>query len=181
MRWSSSSALTGRGAARQRAFQIRAVEILAERLRAHAEERLIVGERVGADQVYAAEAARVVERQKPPLLRFEQEVVVGADRVRLDPPAPRHAQVEDHRVAAIGVDQAIFGTAPERGDARPGQPLAQVVGEGPAKVRAAGLDGGEPAPLQHGTKTAHGGLDFGKLGHVDEDIGRLPQSPPRSC
>ena len=43
------------------------------------------------------------------LARFEQ--ARGKLRVcrRIDPPAPRHAEVKDHRVAAIGVDQAIFG------------------------------------------------------------------------
>ena len=38
---------------------------------------------------------------------------------RIDPPAPRHAEVEDHRVAAVGVDQAIFGAPAKPGHPRP--------------------------------------------------------------
>ena len=35
-----------------------------------------------------------------------------------------------------------------------------------AQVRAAGLDGGEPAAFEHGAQAADGGLDFGKFWHV---------------
>ena len=53
----------------------------------------------------------------------------------IDPPAPRHAEVEDQRVAAVGVDQPIFGAPAEPGDPRPGQPLAKVDRETPGAGR----------------------------------------------
>ena len=53
----------------------------------------------------------------------------------IDPPASRHAEMEDHRVAAVGLDQPIFGAPAEPGDARAGQPLAQVRRERPAQIR----------------------------------------------
>ena len=63
-----------------------------------------------------------------------------AELARVDPPVARHAEVEDHRVAAVGVDQPIFGAAAEAGHPRAGQPLAEVDREGPAQVGAARLD-----------------------------------------
>jgi hypothetical protein len=38
---------------------------------------------------------------------------MGADLLRIDPPAARHAEMEDERVAAVGFDQPVFGAAPE--------------------------------------------------------------------
>ena len=64
----------------------------------------------------------------------------------------RHAEMEDEGVAAVGLDQPIFGAPAEPGDAGAGQPLAQVGRERPAQVRAAQLDRRDPPALQHGAR-----------------------------
>ena len=92
-------------------------------------------------------------------------MIVLAELGRIDPPAARHAEVEDHRVAAVGVDQPIFGAAAEPGHPRAGQPLAEVGRERPAQVGAARLDARDAAGPEHVLQPADGGFDFGKLGH----------------
>ena len=84
-----------------------------------------------AHQVERAEAARVVEREPPALVGLDQQMIVLADLGRVDPPAARHAEMEDQRVAAVGVDQPIFRAAAKPGDPRAGQPLAEVDREAP--------------------------------------------------
>jgi hypothetical protein len=88
-----------------------AVEVVAERLRPHARKRLVAPAR-GRHQVDRAEAARIVQRQPPPSSVSISRWSCGADLVRIDPPAAGHAEVEDQRVAAVGVDQAVFGARP---------------------------------------------------------------------
>ena len=68
-------------------------------------------ERVGPHQVERSEAARVVEREPPPRIGLDHHMVVRADRRRVDPPVARHAEMEDQRVAAVGLDQPVFGAA----------------------------------------------------------------------
>ena len=55
----------------------------------------------------------------------------------------RHAEVEDHGVAAVGVDQPIFGAAAQRRDPRAGQPLAEIGRKRPPQILAARLDPGD--------------------------------------
>ena len=92
-------------------------------------------------------------------------MVVLADFVRIDPPPPGHAEMEDQCVAAIAVDQPIFGPAAKRGDAGPGQPLAKIGRKRAAQIRPPRLDRDDAPALEHLGQAANGGLDFGKLGH----------------
>jgi hypothetical protein len=80
----------------------------AQRLGAQRGERAPLFQRVGLHQIDRAEPARVVEREGMAMAGFDQQVVVLAQRLGIDPPAPRHAQMEDHRAAPFGVDQAIW-------------------------------------------------------------------------
>jgi hypothetical protein len=73
--------------------------------------------------------------------------------------------MEDQCVAAIGVDQPIFGAPAQARDPRPGQPLAQIGLERPAQVRPAQLDRRDPSPLEQGGEPANRGFDLGKLRH----------------
>ena len=73
--------------------------------------------------------------------------------------------MEDQRVAAVGVDQPVFGAAAKPGHARAGQPLAEVHRERAPQVRPPRLDARDPPALEDARKAADGGLDFGKLGH----------------
>ena len=83
----------------------------------------------------------------------------------IDPPVPRHAEVKDQCVAAIGRNEAIFGSAPKVGDPRAGQPLTNVLRHRAAQVGPPRLDPIEAAALQHGFEAADGSFDFWKLRH----------------
>jgi len=84
-----------------------------------------------------------------------------ADLVGIDSPISRHSQVEDQRVAAVGVDQSIFRAAAKRRDQGARQPLSKVRRKRPAQIAAPELDVAEAAALEHALKPAHGGFDFG--------------------
>ena len=70
----------------------------------------------------------------------------------IDPPVAGHAEVKDERVAAIGIDQAIFRAAAKPGHPGAGQPLAEVLREAhgadpaaaPRPARCAGPSGRAP-------------------------------------
>ena len=88
-------------------------------------------------------------------------MVVLADLSRVDAPVPRHAEVEHERIAAVGVDQPIFGAPMKPDDPRAGQPLAEIDGERAAQIRAARLDPFDAAAVKHMGKAADGRFDFG--------------------
>lgn len=74
--------------------------------------------------------------------------------------------MEDERIAAIGVDEAVFGAPRQPRDGRAGHALPQVDGNRLAQVRTARLDRGQALAEEHGFEPAHGGFDFGKFWHV---------------
>ena len=92
-------------------------------------------------------------------------MVVRPKLGRVDPPLSRHAEVEHHRVAAVGVDQPVFPAPAEAGHPGAGQPLAEVVGKAAPQIGPAKLDALDAAAEQHLLQPADGGFDFGKLGH----------------
>ena len=114
------------------------------------------------------------------LLRFHQQMVVLANIIGIDSSRARHAQMEHHRVAPVGVNQPIFGAPPQRRYPRPGEPLSQVNGKRPAKVSAPRFDPAQLAALEHMLEPADGGFDFGQFGHGHplQKLGRFP--PPIS-
>ena len=83
----------------------------------------------------------------------------------VDAPVPRHAEVEDQSVAAIGRNEPIFCPPSEAGDPRPGQSLAKVLRHRSAQVGPARLDPYEPPAPEDGLQPADGGFDFGKFRH----------------
>ena len=107
-------------------FTLKLPRVEVERFRSEGFERRPLLELACGNEIDGAESPRVVERQPFPLVRLEQQVIVLFELRMIDPPAPRHAEVEDHRVVAIRVNQPIFGAAAEAGHpcARPA--LAQV-------------------------------------------------------
>ncbi len=88
-----------------------------------------------------------------------------AELGRVDPPAARHAEMEDEGIASVGGDEPVFGAAREAGDRRAGEPLAQVDGKGAPQVRPPRLDGHQPSPLKHGNEALYRGFDLGQLRH----------------
>ncbi len=87
-------------------------------------------------------------------------MVVLAELCMVDAPASGHAEVEDHRVVAVGMDQAVFGAAPKPGDSGTRQPLAEVLGKRTSQVRPPHLDPRDPPAIQHALETAYGRFDF---------------------
>src|SRR3546814_947913 len=85
----------------------------AERLRPHFGEGREAAQRLGGNDVDRAETARIVKGEPPSLLGLEREMVVRSDLPGIDPPLAGHAEVEDERVAPIGIDQPIFGPPAE--------------------------------------------------------------------
>src|SRR4029079_8946398 len=127
-------------AAREAALAVLRVE--AERLGAEGGKRGPFLELVGADQVERAETPGIVERDPPPRARGDDEMIVLAEFARIDAPMPGHAEMEDERVAPIGFYKPVFRTAAEPGDARAGQPLAEIQRERAGRVKP-------PSPRPH--------------------------------
>ena len=119
-----------------------------------------------------------LKRDPPPLVGFEQQMVVLGDSAGIDAPVPGHAEMEDERVAAVGVDQTVFRAAPKPVTARPVSRWPRSTGRarGPAAVPRRG----EAAPFEHTRKAADGGLDFGKLRHRGA-IWRTALKPARAA
>jgi hypothetical protein len=63
------------------------------------------------------------------------------------------------------VDEAIFCSATQSSDPGAREPLAEILREGAAQIRAPCLDPRDAAALQHAGKSANRRLDFGKLRH----------------
>jgi hypothetical protein len=110
-------------------------------------------------------------------------MVVLVRRLRIDPPAPAHAEVEDQRMIAIGVDQPVFRAAREARDSRPGQRLHQAGGKGSAHVGAVDAHADDPLALEEPGQPAHGGFDFWELGHLkisspQRKLGSLSEGDP---
>src|SRR3546814_7763314 len=75
-------------------------------------------------------------------------MVVRSDLPGIDPPLAGHAEVEDERVAPIGIDQPIFGPPAEPYHLRTRQPLAKIGREGVTQIRPPRLDRHQPQPLR---------------------------------
>src|SRR4030095_4657509 len=85
----------------------------------------------------------------------------------IDAPAARHAEMEDHRVGAVGVNQPIFGAAAEVRDGGARQPLAKVLGKGPTQIGSPHFDARDSVSLEDALKPTNRGFEFGKFGHGD--------------
>ena len=101
-----------------------------------------------------------------PVIRFQQKVIVRPKRVRVDPPAARHTEVEHQCVAAVGIEQPVFGAAVQANYARAGETLAEIDREGAAEIGAAEFDPAERAPLEDPREASYSCFDFRKLGHA---------------
>jgi hypothetical protein len=158
--------LDRRGSAAQ--FRVKASAVEPCRLWAKLGYRPPIVQRICWNEIDRTEAARVVEREPPPLVRLEQQVIVLLHCFGIHSPLPRHAQVEHQSVAATRVDQSELAAPSEAADGCPGQPLTKVFGKCPAQIGAASLDSVDSATKQHLLKAADGCFDFGKLGHIGD-------------
>ena len=116
---------------------------------------------------------------------LQQHMVMALDRCRIEPHPPRHAEVEDERVAAAGIHQPELGAPRQAGDARTRQPPDQIDGQRPAQVRAARLDARDLGAIQHRAQAAHDRLDLGEFRHLSgrssRGTGPVRQSLPGEC
>ncbi len=86
-------------------------------------------ERCTVNQIDRAEPARIAQRQNVTGPGPQHQVIVLADFLGVNPPAPRHAEMEHQRPLAVCVNQAVLGTAVETGDCRTGQGLDEIGGK----------------------------------------------------
>jgi demethylmenaquinone methyltransferase / 2-methoxy-6-polyprenyl-1,4-benzoquinol methylase len=107
-------------------------------------------------------------------------MVVLLDRRMIDPPAARHAEMEDHGVIAVGVDQSVFGAPPKNSHRRACEPLAEVLWERSTQIGSPGFEARYPPALEHLFKTADSGFNFRKLGHSSA-IWRTRPKPARAA
>jgi hypothetical protein len=82
--------------------------------------------------------------------------------------------MEDEGVAAVRVDQTVFGPAPKSGHDGPCEPLTQIDWHGSAKIRPARRHARNATAVENAFQAADCGLDFGKLGHARRYGGRQP-------
>ena len=76
----------------------------------------------------------VIQRDYPPARRFQNEMIVLFDFRRVNTPTTRHPQMKYQHVLPVGIDQAIFGAAPQRLYPCARQPLAQIGWDWPTQV-----------------------------------------------
>jgi hypothetical protein len=131
-----------------------------------------IGEQRAWHQIERPETTVVIERQHPARSGFDDKMIMFANLIRINPPAARHAEVEDQRIAAISFNQPVFRPARKPRHPRTGQPLAQINRDRPPQVSTARLHPREYLPLKHSRNPAHGGFNFGKLWHRKSASGR---------
>ena len=96
---------------------------------------------------------------------LQQQVIVGAGHFGVDPPAPAHAEMEDHRRPAIKMHQPVFGAAREGADRGAGHHLHQIGGEGAAQVGPVQRDARDPLAFEKAGETPDSGFDLGQFRH----------------
>mgnify|MGYP002652025511 CR=1 FL=1 len=119
---------------------------------------------LGRHQIDRAEPPRIAQG-KAVAFGLQQQVIVGLGRFGIDPPAPAHAQMEDHRRPAVEMQQPVFRPARQRGDGGAGHHLYQIGGEGAAQVRAVERYALDPLAFEKCGEPADGGFDFWQFGH----------------
>ena len=88
-------------------------------------------------------------------------MIVLAQLLRLDPPAARHAEVEHHRLAAIGMNQAVLGSAGQASNRSASQNLDQFGREWTAQPGPAGGYPVQALAIEIAREASHGGFNFG--------------------
>src|ERR1700722_20641345 len=88
-----------------------------------------------------------------------------------------HAQVGDEVLAAIQLEQEIFGPTLDVDDALAGEPLGEGRGKGEANVRPAQLDLVDPGAEHYGHEASPHSLDFGQFRHRRASAHRKKTGP----
>lgn len=136
------------------------------------------------NQCHQTEATMIIKYYASRVVSFDDDVVVflqhglavcgaamlfrlvGSD-IPVDRNAPAHAQMDHQRFIAVEVDEQVLGSPPKSLNAPVVEPLAKPWWERNAQVAASRLRASDDMALQNRRKSPPDSLDFGKLGHVD--------------
>ena len=135
---------------------------------------------VRLEKIERTEAPGIIERKPPAFLRFYDEVIVLRSFRWIDPPVAGHSQMKHERIAAIGLDQAVFCPPAKSDHASPDKPLAKIHRKRTPQVRPPRLDLRDTPALEDLSQSADGRLDFGQLGHC-RAIWRRSGNPARGA
>lgn len=135
---------------------------------------------VRLEKIERAEAPRIVECKPSAFLRLYDEMIVLGRLRWIDTPVTRHSKVKHKRIAAIGLDKAIFCSPAKSDHASPNEPLAEILRQSTPQVRPPRLDLRDTAALEDLSQSANGRFDFGQLGHCAA-IWRMSGNPARGA
>src|SRR5690606_34240420 len=147
-------------------------------------EEGVAGKVLAPGEIHEAEPARIVVDDTAFAARrvqMEDDMVVARvlaarhlentrrlaiGRGTLHPEGSGHAEMSDHHVAALDIDQKILGAAPERHDLAAGQRFGEGRRKGKTQVRAAQFRAADTRSLHDGRKTALDRFHFRQFRHV---------------
>ncbi len=152
-----------------------AVKPVAERLRPQPRQQAVRLQISGRPQIDHPEAAWVIERHPRPAGHLEDHVVVllrrrvlvmkHANLATRHQHSPRHAEVQDQRLALVQVRKQVFRPSPQSQHPDPRQSLRQSRRKRPAQIRPPDLGARDQPTRQHRLKPASNRLDFRKFRH----------------
>jgi hypothetical protein len=92
-------------------------------------------------------------------------VVMHPDFACIDPPASRHAEVKDHAVTAISLDNPVFGATRKSHHPRTCHPLAQINRDRATQIGPPHINARQDSAEQGRLQPAHSSFDFGEFRH----------------
>src|SRR5579883_868424 len=166
-------------AAGEQAGKRGAVQIVAERLETEPFERRGVARLVERLDPHRAEAARIVvddaravgEADRHMIMRriFRAGEMEFARRrllpVALDAERPRHAEMHDQSLAAVEMDENVFGAARQLDDRPADQPLDEALRKRRAQIGPRQHDALDPRADHRRGEALADGFDFGEFRH----------------
>lgn len=154
------------GLAFERLFEMLDAKTLTERLWPKAGKGRPLVERFGRDKVNRTEPARIAQSESV-RVGFDNQMVMLVVITRIDPPASAHAQMEDHRLPAIDIDQAVFRASIKTSNRGSCHHLYKLWRERAAQIRTVQLDPRNPLTQHKALKAADGGFNFWQFRHQE--------------
>ena len=129
----------------------------------------------GFHQVHRAKPPGVVKGDARPARHMQNDMVMflrrgvvmvkRADHLPGNQHAPRHAQMDQKRLAGGQIGQNILGPPPQQQHPGPGQARGHIDGQGEPQVGAVDLCGLNHLPLHDRDQTLADGFNLGQFGH----------------
>ena len=120
------------------------------------------------NQGHEAEAALVIEGDLVAVLQREHHVVVRPGEGSGAPPdekVPRHAEMTDHHLRVVEIDQEVLCPAPQPRDPPSRKAPGEVGGKRDPEIRPAHLDIDNALAAENGFETPADSFDFRKFRH----------------